>query len=145
MTRSRGALPTILLRTTLFFISHVAEDTDEVKELKAEITGRSGRGGGQELSCFLDAYNWELANDNRWVIRNYLRRSQFMIIWVTPSYLKNLRGWVWFELCYAELLESSLNERPSNLSLPYIVPVFRGTKIQRVERTPLLPYWQRSL
>src|SRR6266446_3463245 len=96
-----------------FFISHVAEDTAVVKQLKSAIAAQSGRGGQPGLTCFLDCDNWQIGNENGSVIRDYLRQSQFMLAWVTPAYLKNKRGWVWFELCYAEILEASLNEQPS--------------------------------
>jgi hypothetical protein len=128
-----------------FFISHVAENTEEVSKLKAEIARCSGRGGAVELSCFLDRHNWEIGNDNGWVIRDKLLRSEFMVAWITPAYLGNRRGWIWFELCYAEQLESRLSESRLGVQLPYIAPVFRGVSVQDVERTPWLKYWQRAI
>jgi hypothetical protein len=130
-----------------FFISHVAEDTEDVKQLKAAITAESGRGGQPGLACFLDCENWETGNENGWVIRDYLRKSEFMLAWITPAYLRNKRGWVWFELSYAEILEFGFNNLPqsSGLGLRYIAPLFRRVKVKQVERTPWLNYWQRSL
>ncbi|HBI41711.1 MAG TPA: hypothetical protein DDY78_02510 [Planctomycetales bacterium] len=129
-----------------YFISHVGEDGDEVKELKQEIEALSGRGGRTPLDCFLDRHNWPGGNENTAVIQQYLLKSQYMLTWVTPAYLQTVRGWVWVELAYADLIEASINlhsfgRRP----FPYIVPVFRGTVFEQVERTLLVDYWSSKL
>jgi hypothetical protein len=129
-----------------FFISHVAEDSDAVVELKSQVVAISGRGGRPPLACFLDVQAWPVATNISEVIKEFLINCEYMIVWVTPAYLDGgARGWVWVELAYAELLEISLNYPSPPGRFPYIVPVFRGVRIGRVARTPLLPYWQRPL
>lgn len=72
-----------------------------------------------------------------------------MVVWASPGYLRQTRGWVWFELAYAELIEQSLDVDSIHdtglRSYPFVVPIFRGLRIKTVERTPLLGYWQRNL
>jgi hypothetical protein len=128
-----------------FFISHVGEDAAEVGRLKSAIEAYSGRGGRPPLTCFLDVANWTIGNENSVVIRKYLLKSAHMVAWISPEYLRSLRGWVWMELAYAELIELSLNSDGYELRQPYIVPVFRGVALEQTERTPLLKYWQRQV
>jgi hypothetical protein len=128
-----------------FFISHVQEDADDVTELKNEIHAVSGRGGRPPLLCFLDRHNWPGGNENTTVIREYLLKSQHALFWVTPEYLRTIRGWVWIELAYAELIEVNLNSNNFDHPLPYIVSVFRNTPADQIERTPLIDYWSRKL
>ncbi len=87
-----------------FFISHVGEDSRDVIRLKSEIIAQSGQGGQTPIDCFLDLQNWQIGNENSTVIRASILQSAHMVIWVTPAYLKNPRGWVCMELAYAELL-----------------------------------------
>jgi hypothetical protein len=126
-----------------FFISHVNEDAAEVAELKAAIQGASGR-GRRSLDCFLDKHNWELGNPNKRVIRDNLMKSDHLLLWVTPAFLRSRRGWTWLELAYAELIEEQLNFGKA-YNLMFIVPVFRSVKLTQVQRTPLLDYWQRQI
>jgi hypothetical protein len=129
-----------------FFISHVGEDASEVKELKSEIQALSGRGGRTPLDCFLDMHDWLSGNDNGDVIRRNLLAAQHMVVWVSPNYLQGLRGWVWFELAYAELIERSLNFGGfSRRQRPYLVSVFRKMTVEQIERTPLVNYWSTKL
>lgn len=128
-----------------FFISHVGEDAGEVKRLKSAVHGLSGRGGKPPLDCFLDVHDWTIGNVNRSVIKEYLLKSAHMVVWATPHYLRTLRGWVWMELAYAELIELSLNGGILDMGLPYIVPVSRDVGVQEIERTPLHNYWQRQV
>src|SRR5256885_1200538 len=88
-----------------FFLSHVGEDAAEVAQLKSAIEAHSGRGGGTALACFLDVQNWPAGNVNSAVIREYLLKSAHMVAWISPAYLNTLRGWVWMEFAYAELIE----------------------------------------
>jgi len=129
-----------------YFISHVGEDADDVKELKNEIQALSGRGGRTPLDCFLDRHDWPGGNESTAVIQEYLLKSRRALVWATPAYLQTIRGWVWVELAYAELIEASINfysfgRRP----FPYIVPVFRQVTVEQIERTPLIDYWSSKL
>ena len=127
-----------------FFISHVQNDAQEVKRLKKVLEGKATQ-SNQQLKCFLDLDDWPLGSVNLEVIRKYLLRSQFMIAWITPGYLANTRGWIWVELACATLIELSLNgDRLDTLS-PFIVPIFRGVRVDEVARTPWLEFWQRNL
>lgn len=128
-----------------FFLSHVAEDARDVEQLQSEIHAISGRGGRPALDCFLDRNRWPTGNVSSVVIREYLLKSWHMVVWVTPAYLETVRGWIWMELAYAELVELSLNADRFDLQHPYIVPVFRGVTVEPVARTPLLAVWQRQL
>ena len=128
-----------------FFLSHVAEDSEAVQQIASAIHAFSGRGGRPPLACFLDVNNWPIGNVNTSAIKEYLLKSAHMVAWVTPSYLQSIRGWVWMELAYAELIELSLNSTRLELRHPYIVPVFRNVAVNQLERTPLLGYWQRQL
>jgi hypothetical protein len=127
-----------------FFISHVQDDQQEIVDLKRNIEEISGR-SGTPLRCFLDVHNWEIGNVNGGVIRQYLLNSAHMIIWATPKYVRNVRGWIWLELAHAQLIELSSNVGKFDLSHPFIVPVFRSLKLNQIHRTPLLEYWQRGL
>ena len=145
--RTPGNVPSRPAHQYDFFISHVAEDTEDVKRLKSEIIKRTRRRPGPELNCFLDSENWEIGTD-AYLYRHYLLKSRFMIAWITPSYLKNKRGWVWFELRDAEILEERYNAEhgsASGLILYYIAPVFRGVGMKQVDPTPLHRYSQRGL
>jgi hypothetical protein len=133
------------VRLYAFFVSHVAEDADEVKKLKTEIDAVSGRGGRRPLDCFLDKHNWLTGNENSTTIREYLLKSAHLLCWVTPAYLANPRGWIWIELAYAQLLELSINLKNFDVQTPYVVPVFRGVSIEQVAQTPLHDYWQGNL
>jgi hypothetical protein len=130
-----------------FFISHVGEDAAEVRSLKAEIAGLSGRGGRRELSCYLDLHDWEAGHEPGRVIRDYLLQSEYMVAWITPAYLEaSRRGWIWFEFAYAELIQLSLNaQQDFDVRYPYILPIFRGVPIQDIERSPLVNYWLPKL
>jgi hypothetical protein len=134
-----------LERPYAFFISHVTEDAEDAKKLKAEIQGISGRGGRPAVDCFIDKHNWLAANENTAVIREFLVKSAHMLCWVTPTYLAKQRGWVWVELAYAELIELSMNLKKFAVQTPYVVPLFRGVDVQQIARTPLHDYWQRNL
>jgi hypothetical protein len=128
-----------------FFISHVSEDSNVVKQLKNEIAAASGRGGRPAFDCFLDVHAWPSANELSQVIKKYLLKSKYLVAWVTPAYLRSARGWVWTELAYAELIEIGMNSSPA-IELPYIVPVFMDdVTVDELSRTPLLRYWQRRL
>jgi hypothetical protein len=118
-----------------------------VAQLKAEIdaySGRAGRGGRPPLDCFLDIHNWDTAKLNTAVMRQKLLESTHIVFWVTRGFLQNVRGWVWIEFAYAELIELSANLGTLN-HRPYIVPIFRNVSVQDLERNPLLSYWQRRL
>lgn len=128
-----------------FFLSHVAEDSTEIQQLASAIHAGSGRGGRTPLACFLDVNNWPIGNENTSVIKEYLLKSAYCVVWVTPAYLQSVRGWVWVELAYAELIELGLNAALLERRHPYIVPVFRNVSVNQLERTPLLGYWQRQL
>lgn len=128
-----------------FFVSHVREDDEAVMELAAEIRSQSGAGGHPALECFLDVDRWPLGNDILPAIKDSISQSEYLLVWATPAYLRNDRGWVWMELAYAELLERGLNLPGTRRPLPYIVPVFQGVTVRQVSRTPLLNYWHRSL
>lgn len=128
-----------------FFLSHVAEDSAEVQQLASAIHAFSGRGGRTPLTCFLDVNNWPIGNENTSVIKEFLLKSAYCVMWVTPAYLQSVRGWVWIELAYAELMELSLNAALLERRHPYIVPLFRNVTVTQLERTPLLGYWQRQL
>src|SRR5882762_11270234 len=129
-----------------FFVSHVGEDAQAVIQLKAEIAACSGKGGRTALQCFLDVHDWLTANGPSMVIKESLLRSEYMVVWVTPAYLKTRRGWGWQELAYGELLELSLNIDHLDVHNPYIVPVIpRKVNVQQIARTPLVNYWQRQL
>jgi hypothetical protein len=127
-----------------FFLSHVGEDKGPVLELKAEIERLSVSGGGAALRCFIDVHDWKSWNDLTAVIRHTLPYSAHMLIWITPNYLKNKRGWVWVEFAYAELLERNLSLSQVD-RYPFIVPIFRRVTVRSIERTPLLPYWERRI
>src|SRR4051794_18306598 len=96
-----------------FFVSHVAEDADEVEQFARSLeSGFIASGGLQIQTCFLDLNDWEHGNPPKAVIRRHLAASHFFVGWVTPNYLKAAkRGWVWLELAYAELIE--LSRQPS--------------------------------
>jgi hypothetical protein len=128
-----------------FFISHVGEDSKDVKQLKAEIEAYSSRGGRPPLSSFLDVQNWPGGNENSEVIRDYLLQSGHVVAWISPDYLKNDRGWIWMELAYAELIELSINIDYLDMHEPFVIPVFRDVRVELVQRTPWLRYWQRQL
>jgi hypothetical protein len=128
-----------------FFLSHVAEDSAEVQQLVSAIHAFSGRGGRTPLTCFLDVNNWPIGNENTRVIKEFLLKSAYCVVWVTPAYLQSVRGWTWVELAYAELIELSLNAALLERCNPYIVPIFRNVTVNQLERTPLLVYWQRQL
>ncbi len=128
-----------------FFLSHVGEDNEEIQQLASAIQALSGRGGRTPLTCFLDVNNWPIGNVNTSAIKEYLLKSAHVVVWATPAYLQSVRGWVWMELAYAELIELSLNSAMLELRHPYIVPVFRTVSVEQLERTPLLGYWQRQL
>ena len=113
-----------------FFISHVSEDNDTVKALAAEIRSQSSAGGRPALGCFLDVESWQTGNDILGVIKEFIPKSEYVVVWATPAYLANDRGWVWMELAYAELLETSLNLPGVNIRLPYIVPVFQRVAVE---------------
>jgi hypothetical protein len=127
-----------------FFLSHVGEDKDTVLALKAEIERRSTSAGGIGLRCFIDIYDWQSWNDLTAVIRDDLSCSAHMVIWITPKYLSNKRGWVWVEFAYAELLERNWSLGQVD-RYPFIVPIFRGLTLRSLERTPLLSYWERRV
>jgi hypothetical protein len=129
-----------------FFISHVAEDSDAVRTLKAEVAGLSGRGRAA-LTCYLDLHDWETVNEPSRVIRDNLLQSEYMVAWITPAYLEaGRRGWIWFEFAYAELIQLSLNAREGyGIRHPYIVPIFQGVPIEDIERSPLVNYWLLKL
>lgn len=80
-----------------FFISHDQADSKDVKRLKSELEKQSAQ-RNDPLQCFLDIEDWPLGRVSMEVIREYLLRSQFMVAWITPSYLQNTRGWIWMEL-----------------------------------------------
>lgn len=129
-----------------FFISHVGEDKKAVRQLKKEIARYSRDQGLSILDCFLDVENWGVANDPLPVIRENLYASDFTVLWVTPAYLENARGWVWIELAYGNLLELSFNYPGHSIDrFPLVVPVFRNVELEDIKRTPLLSYWQRQL
>jgi hypothetical protein len=128
-----------------FFLSHVAEDSAVVADLKGHIERYSGRGGRPALSCFLDLENWPGGNVNSGVIKDFLFRSWHMAAWITPHYLANPRGWIWMELAYAELIELSLNLGNLQVTQPFIVPIFQGVSLEQIDRTPWVTYWERKL
>ena len=64
---------------------------------------------------------------------------------MTPAYLANQKGWIWMELAYADLLETSMNLQNFGVRLPYVVPIFRGVTVEQVAQTPLHGHWQRNL
>jgi hypothetical protein len=128
-----------------FFLSHVAEDSAEIQQLASAVQTFSGRGGRTPLPCFLDVNNWPIGNENTSVIKEFLLKSAYCVVWVTPTYLQSIRGWTWVELAYAELIELSLNAALLERRHPYIVPIFRNISVTQLERTPLLGYWQRQL
>ena len=128
-----------------FFISHVSEDTDQVRKLKSKIASISRRGGGEALDCFLDFDCWLKGNVSSEVIKESLLKSEYLVCWITPAYLRNRRGWIWMEFAYAELLELSLNYRELGTRFPYIVPVFQGVTMRQADRTPLHAYVHRNL
>lgn len=128
-----------------FFLSHVAEDSEELQQLASLIHAFSGRGGRVPLTCFLDVNNWPIGNENTSVIKEFLLKSAYCVVWVTPAYLQSIRGWAWLELAYAELIDLSLNAALPERRHPYIVPVFRNVTVNQLERTPLLGYWQGQL
>lgn len=136
--RQSGPLP------YAFFISHVREDNEAVQALAAEIRSQSSTGGRLPLTCFLDVESWQIGNDILGVIKEFIPRSEYVVLWGTPAYLTNNRGWVWMELAYAEILEASQNPRV-NVRSPYIIPVFQGLTSEQISRTPLLNYWQRGI
>jgi hypothetical protein len=49
------------------------------------------------------------------------------------------------EFAYAELLELSRNLGEHGIQFPFIVPIFVGTTVRHIERTPWLRYWERGL
>lgn len=79
------------------------------------------------------------------VLRRNLLGSQFFLGWVTPQYLESgRRGWVWFEMAYAEQIE--LDQQPKKeLLFPFIQPVFRDVDMEVLKDTPWLSYYQRTI
>ncbi len=127
-----------------FFISHVQDDAKNVKRLKQELEQQS-LSSNDPLKCFLDIDDWPLGRVSMEVIREYLLRSQFMVAWITPSYLQNTRGWIWMELASASLIELSMNRDRLDTLAPFIVPIFRGVTVSDVERTPWLEFWLQKM
>lgn len=132
-----------------FFVSHVSEDNADVIRLKAEIHALSSRGGAGGLTCFLDDHDWPPGGKSLQVIRDAMLESEHFVLWVSPNYLKTTRGWVWLELAYAELIEASLESEltrdPRRNVVPFIAPIMRGVKVDKVSRPPLHDYWQRNV
>jgi hypothetical protein len=128
-----------------YFLSHVNEDRPVVTEVKAAIEEQSRKAGPAPLKCFLDIHDWPIANDLSQAMRELLLECQYMVLWITPKFLASDRGWVWMELAYAELLELTLNRRTRDRKLYYLAPVFIDVRVQGLERTPLLNYFQRGI
>lgn len=148
MTRRRSPWSVARDRSQLryaFFISHVAEDADEVRQLQAAILSVSRRGRSEPLTSFLDVEDWPLGNPNNGVIRDCLLKSAHLVLWVTPAYLRSTRGWVWIELAYGDLIERSMNPDLLDLKHAFIIPIYRQVTVAEIDRTPLLEYWQRKL
>ena len=127
-----------------FFISYVQDDAKDVKRLKQELEKKSAK-RNDPLQCFLDIDDWPLGRVSMEVIREYLLRSQFMVAWITPSYLQNTRGWNWMELASASLIELSMNRDRLVTLAPFVIPIFRGVSVSDVERTPWLEFWQQKI
>lgn len=53
-----------------FFISHVAEDNEDVIRLKSEVEARSKDFDKPGLNCYLDVHDWSFGLDNAEVIRD---------------------------------------------------------------------------
>lgn len=129
-----------------FFVSRVSEDSAEVVQFRDAIIKAFKAAGGLALQpCFLDVHDWDVGNPPTAVIRRKLAASQFFIGWVTPDYLEHARrGWPWFELAYAEIIE--LNRQPlPDVEFPYVVPVFRGVSAADISRTPWQDYLSREI
>lgn len=151
MVRRRPSWLVAIDSTTVdygFFVSHVREDEGDVRSLKSAVERFATEQGESLARCFLDLTDWPDGRISVEVIREYLARSVVMVAWITPRYLEAVRGWQWIELAYADLIEVSLNwetpRDPATGTIQYVVPLFRGVKIQDVERTPWINYWTRQ-
>ena len=109
-----------------FFLSHVQENVDDLKELKREITLQSRKRGRKSLDCFLDNEDWQIGRLDGNVLREKLIVSEIFVAWITPEYLMNRRGWIWMEMAYAELIELSLNVGQLGNTLEYVISIYRG-------------------
>ncbi|HEY2415310.1 MAG TPA: toll/interleukin-1 receptor domain-containing protein [Pirellulaceae bacterium] len=129
----------------VFFVSHVMEDNDEVLWFANALEDRFRFLGIPIKACFLDVQDWEHGNPPKDLIRRKLAASHFFLGWISPNYLKAAkRGWVWFELAYAELIE--LSRQPSvDIKFPFILPVLRNVSVRQIGRTPWLAYVQREI
>lgn len=129
-----------------FFISHVAEDQSEVVRLKQELESIALEDGAR-FRCFLDVEDWPTGVPGSEAIRDVLLRSRHVILWITPRYLgAGSRGWVWYELAYAELIQNSIKFRNiGKRYYPYILPIFHDINVADLERTPLLDFWGFAL
>ena len=132
------------------FISHVSGDVQSARRLAAEISALSVRDGLPALTCFLDVHNWRPGVEPRKNIQEALLASEHVVVWATPKYLAELgRGWVWYELAYADLIDQTmqydLSEKTPLRAYPFVIPILRGVVIEDVARTPLCDYWQRSI
>src|SRR5437016_2902810 len=79
-----------------FFISHVTNDNDEIRQLKTAVDRSLHRKTDPALKCFFDVDDWEIGRPNLNVIRDKLLNSVHMLAWVTPNYVaQSQRGWVW--------------------------------------------------
>lgn len=131
-----------------FFISHVSEDNDDVRELKNAIV-RLSRSRGFKLSCFLDLDDWRYGARSTSVIRDELIESEHMVLWVTPNYLQATRGWTWIELAYGELIQlrhviediREVRRRPYT----FVYPIFRSIEIGDIGRSALSSYWDNRV
>lgn len=128
-----------------FFISHVQEDESEVQELRRVLDARLGSQCPSANPCFLDIDDWPKGRRSLAVIRERLLASQFLVAWISSKYLKNQRGWIWYEAAYGQLIEASFNYRQFDLPNPFVVPVYRNVTLRQVERTPWLDFWSRRL
>jgi hypothetical protein len=129
-----------------FFVSHVSEDSADVKRFADALDKEFAAAGGLPVqTCFLDIHDWDLGNPATAVIRRKLAASQFFVGWVTPHYLDHARrGWAWFELAYAELIELNLQASPDK-EFPFVVPIFRDVSVDELSRTPWLDYHSRII
>jgi hypothetical protein len=139
-----GRAPSAPLDYT-FFLSHDSTDKDDVLRLKEEILAQSGAGDRPALPCFVDIHDWPPGTDPTLVMREALYASNYMVVWVTPAFLSNSRGWVWVEFAYGELLDIGLNIAEVGSRFPFLLPVFRGVSIDQVQKTPLLRFWHRPV
>ena len=60
-----------------------------------------------------------------------------MIAWITPQFTNTRRGWIWFEMAYAEWQEEILNHLSTSLKFYFIIPVFQGVRLCQIERNSL--------